>query len=290
MQESEGVIAPAAANAPAASPAAGVPAASPAAGSAAASSAAAGASAAANTPAASPAAGSTAASPAAGSTAASTAAPVAAPDFIVARNLGLRTIKGSVFENVNANIKPGELVCLFGPNGSGKSALLLTLAGRMVHSKGTLTIDGQPMPKKRSKVLHKVGLGVFANINDLQEGLSVTEVASNELDAARMSSNKASCAEYLRAWNLDHLAKQKVEGLTSMDYARLCVALAFVRNPTAVVIDDVQTGFNMDESRRFVSYLKDLSKQRNAAIIFSTSESELADMADVRINLSERGE
>jgi iron complex transport system ATP-binding protein len=34
-----------------------------------------------------------------------------------------------LFENLNINLAPGELVCFMGPNGIGKSSLIRTLAG-----------------------------------------------------------------------------------------------------------------------------------------------------------------
>jgi NitT/TauT family transport system ATP-binding protein len=48
-------------------------------------------------------------------------------------------------QDVNLNIRSGEFVCLLGPSGCGKSTLLYALAGHVVPTGGTVTIDGKPI-------------------------------------------------------------------------------------------------------------------------------------------------
>ncbi|XXF78222.1 ABC transporter ATP-binding protein [Myxococcaceae bacterium GXIMD 01537] len=48
-------------------------------------------------------------------------------------------------QDVNLNIRTGEFVCLLGPSGCGKSTLLYALAGHMVPTGGTVSIDGKPI-------------------------------------------------------------------------------------------------------------------------------------------------
>ncbi len=48
-------------------------------------------------------------------------------------------------QNVNLNIRAGEFVCLLGPSGCGKSTLLYALAGHVVPTGGTVTIEGKPI-------------------------------------------------------------------------------------------------------------------------------------------------
>jgi NitT/TauT family transport system ATP-binding protein len=48
-------------------------------------------------------------------------------------------------KDVNLNIRSGEFVCLLGPSGCGKSTLLYALAGHVVPTGGTVSIDGKPI-------------------------------------------------------------------------------------------------------------------------------------------------
>ena len=48
-------------------------------------------------------------------------------------------------ENLNLELKTGELTCLLGPNGAGKSTLIRTLVGFQPRLAGDVFIGGKPM-------------------------------------------------------------------------------------------------------------------------------------------------
>lgn len=55
--------------------------------------------------------------------------------------------------NVNFQLKPGQIIGLLGPNGSGKSTLIKTINGLLVPTSGEITILGQkPGPETKSIV------------------------------------------------------------------------------------------------------------------------------------------
>ena len=88
--------------------------------------------------------------------------------YISARGLGLKTYAGYAYREVDVDVHKGELVAVRGRNGSGKTALLLTLAGRMKQTEGTLNVGEFELPRQRSKAERHVGLGLFSGLNDLQ--------------------------------------------------------------------------------------------------------------------------
>ena len=52
-----------------------------------------------------------------------------------------------VLRNVSLRVTDGERLALLGPSGRGKSTLALLLAGYLPLQKGTITLDGAPLPK-----------------------------------------------------------------------------------------------------------------------------------------------
>lgn len=59
------------------------------------------------------------------------------------RHLNKAFGKTIVCDEINLNIRPGELVALLGPSGSGKTTLLRIIAGLEVPDGGSVHIDGQ---------------------------------------------------------------------------------------------------------------------------------------------------
>ena len=80
----------------------------------------------------------------------------------------MKTYAGYAYREVDVDVHKGELVAVRGRNGSGKTALLLTLAGRMKQTEGTLNVGEFELPRQRSKAERHVGLGLFSGLNDLQ--------------------------------------------------------------------------------------------------------------------------
>ena len=72
-------------------------------------------------------------------------------DFLVARDVSFgyeakgRAISPPVLEKFELAITEGEFFCLLGPSGCGKTTVLNLMAGFLRPTRGTLTLDGQPI-------------------------------------------------------------------------------------------------------------------------------------------------
>lgn len=210
--------------------------------------------------------------------------------YISARGLGLKTYAGYAYRNVDVDVHEGELVAVRGRNGSGKTALLLTLAGRMKQTEGTLTAGGFELPRQRAKVERRVGLGLFIGLNDLQDNLTTANVLGAEFELYGRKPRREAVAGYLGQWQLADVADVRVKDLTSQKLVQLGIALAFVGEPDAVVVDDVESQLTMSQSEALVELLLDAARTRNVAIVVGVVERDLAAMADATVYLSKDGE
>lgn len=210
--------------------------------------------------------------------------------YISARGLGLKTFAGYAYHDVDVDVHKGELVAVRGRNGSGKTALLLTLAGRMKQSEGTLTVGGFELPRQRAKVARHVGLSLFKGVNDLQDSLTAASAAGAELELYGRKARHDAVLDYLRAWGLADVATIRVKDLTSEKLTQLGIALAFAGEPDAVVVDDVEDQLTMTQSEGLVNLLLDAARTRGAAIVMGVVERDLAAMADACVYLSKEGE
>ncbi len=58
----------------------------------------------------------------------------------------------TLFENIDLDVFPGELVCLVGPNGGGKSTLLKLILGELRPLRGRVLICGEDRAKSRVRI------------------------------------------------------------------------------------------------------------------------------------------
>ncbi len=69
--------------------------------------------------------------------------------MIKIKNASFAYGKEQVFNNIDLNIKKGEVFCLFGPNGCGKSTLIQCMMGILKLTKGTVMLEGKNVNQLR---------------------------------------------------------------------------------------------------------------------------------------------
>jgi iron complex transport system ATP-binding protein len=69
--------------------------------------------------------------------------------LIEIKNASFSYGKEQVFNNIDLNIKKGEVFCLFGPNGCGKSTLIQCMLGILKLTKGTVMLEGKNVNQLR---------------------------------------------------------------------------------------------------------------------------------------------
>lgn len=62
---------------------------------------------------------------------------------VVFRQIGMSFGSIEVLDDINLEVRTGELVCILGPSGCGKSTLLNIVGGFLVPSLGSVAIDGE---------------------------------------------------------------------------------------------------------------------------------------------------
>lgn len=210
--------------------------------------------------------------------------------YFSAHGLELRTLVGFAYRGVDLEVARGQVAAVRGRNGSGKTALLLTLAGRMKSTGGTLTVDGFQLPRQRRKVERRVGLGLFAGLNDLQDSLTTAYAVGAEFELYGRNPRREHVTDYLRSWQLEDVANVRVKDLTAEKLAELGIALAFAGEPDAIVVDDIEDQLTMSQSKGLMELLLRAARERNAAIVVGVIERDLAAMAATCVYLEKEGE
>ncbi len=211
-----------------------------------------------------------------------------ARDAIVARGIALRGGRGAVFGPLDLDIAPGTLTVLQAPQGGGRTSLLLTLAGRMAPSDGTLTVGGRALPRGRRAVQREVAVAGFAGIDELDESLTVGALVRERiawLTAWRRRTPRTTQAQLdavlapafgpRPAPRLDDV----VWDLDEVDLLLTRIGLALAQRPRALVVDDIDQVHD-DERRQLVwSRLEALAATGLTVVAACASADEVERMA-----------
>jgi ABC-2 type transport system ATP-binding protein len=210
---------------------------------------------------------------------------------VVAQNLTLVGEHGPVYREVSLEAPPGALVVVEGAAGSGRTALLLTIAGRMRRTGGTLAVGGRTEPRRIQGI---AALGLINEVNPLDGTLSVREhlherlrprglpwrrrhrdIVHNSLDRAGLDLSALPDGERT-------LARR----LTRDQALRLGIALALLDAPRLLVVDDVDAGVPAAERHALWNTLRDVARDGLTVIAACTDPREALDMATVLIGTS----
>jgi len=166
-----------------------------------------------------------------------------------------KTYSGSVnvLNNINLDIKTGELIVFVGPSGCGKSTLLRMIAGLESITGGEFTIDGERMnempPAQRgiAMVFQSYALYPHMTVRDnMSFALKLAKKSPEEIDAAITKvANTLQLTEYL-----DRLPK----ALSGGQRQRVAIGRSIVRDPKVYLFDEPLS--NLDAALRVATRIE----------------------------------
>lgn len=165
-----------------------------------------------------------------------------APPAIVAKGIALRGPWGPVFGPLDLEVRRGGVTVLVGPPGTGQTALLMSLAGRMKPTAGTLDVLGRT---RASAIFDHSALAGIEDIDAVHESVTVKDLLTEQMrwdaswyqvvPAADSDDLARVCGPVFGELPLPGLADY-VDELSELDRLLLRVALANTAGPPLLVV------------------------------------------------------
>jgi len=174
-----------------------------------------------------------------------------------------------IIYDYSEQIPAGSITVIIGPNGSGKSTLLAAIAGDIVPSKGTITLDELHPPLTSARELARLRAMAVQN-QFFTLGFSVRQIIEMAGPAD----------EIMEQLHLTPIAKRHVTTLSGGEAQRVAIAQAIAARTPILLLDEPFAAQDVDSRTRIISVLKSLAeKGTTVVVVVHASESEL-DWAD----------
>jgi polar amino acid transport system ATP-binding protein len=170
----------------------------------------------------------------------------------------------TILDNVNLNIKQGEIVALVGSSGEGKSTLLRCIAGLEKFTNGTINIDGNV-----GMVFQAYNL--FPNLTVLKN-ISLSLQLVKKLNAK--DANNRSLIE-LKMMGLQDKLNDYPSQLSGGQAQRIAIARALALDPSLILFDEPTSALDPNLKQEVLNVIKMISVETNIAILIVTHEVEL---------------
>lgn len=189
-----------------------------------------------------------------------------------------------VLDNVEVNIRRGEMVAVMGPSGCGKTTLLNCLSGIDSVDKGKVWIEGNeitsmPDAQRTKHRAHRMGF-VFQSFNLIPVITAQKNVELPlQLQGLKPKETQARALAALAQVEIKDRAKHKPLEMSGGQQQRVAIARALVNKP-AIVWGDEPTG-NLDTktAKEVMDIFTDLNKQ-GVTFLIVTHDPKVAALAD----------
>jgi branched-chain amino acid transport system ATP-binding protein len=162
---------------------------------------------------------------------------------------------GPVISNVSLEIKPGEIVTLVGPNGAGKTSLIEAIAGVLIPTGGSITMDDVNITKFSKRKRARAGLAVVEQGRMIFPSLTVKE---NLQLTAR---TKADMDEALALFpELEKRLNNQSILLSGGEQQMVVLARAFAAKPKYLLLDEMSLGLAPVVFMRLLPVIEGIAK------------------------------
>jgi len=192
----------------------------------------------------------------------------------------------TVASSLNAEMYPGELICLLGSNGHGKSTLMRSICGFLPTLNGHISIKGKSLSEYKEKELANI-ISVVLTDRILIPQATVFEMVGlgrsphTGLLGKLSSEDKKIVQNSLEICQIDHKANDFISNLSDGERQKANIARALAQDTPIIILDEPTAFLDLPSSVEIMLLLRKLASEKNKAILMSTHNLDLAlQMAD----------
>jgi len=188
--------------------------------------------------------------------------------------------------NLNLEVKEGEIFGLLGPNGAGKTTFLNILAGTVIKNSGKVSIWGYDLDKNPRQV--RASIGIVPQEVNLDAFFSPKKLLELQAGLYGISKKNRITDTILKLVSLEKQANYYARSLSGGMKRRLLIAKAMVHRPPVLVLDEPTAGVDVELRKNLWTNIRELNKQGVTIILTTHIMYEAQEMCD-RIAILSKG-
>ncbi|NLM66049.1 MAG: ABC transporter ATP-binding protein [Enterococcus sp.] len=196
-------------------------------------------------------------------------------------------------DQVNLQVKKGEIHALLGENGAGKSTLMNMLSGLLEPTSGDILLDGEVVKITSPTKANQLGIGMVHQHFMLVDAFTVTEniILGNEPSRAGILNRKEARAEILRVseqYGLQVDPDALVSDISVGMQQRVEILKTLYRGAEVLIFDEPTAVLTPQEIEELIAIMHGLVKEGKSIILITHKLDEIKAVAD-RCTVIRRG-
>ena len=207
---------------------------------------------------------------------------------------GITKTFGSVVanNNVELNVRQGEILALLGENGSGKTTLMNMLSGIYKPDKGQIFVDGKEVSIDSPEDSKRLGIGMVHQHFKLVDVFSAADNIWMGREKAGFGLKKGRYAEIeniAHKFGFDLDPRKKVYNMAVSEKQTLEIIKVLYYGARIIILDEPTAVLTVQEIEKLFAVLRRMKEEGHSIIIITHKLNEVMDISD-RVAILRKGE
>lgn len=191
----------------------------------------------------------------------------------------------TVVNNINLNIKEGELFSLLGTNGAGKTTTIKMISTLIKQNSGTIKVLGYDTMKDY-KIIRE-SINVSPQETAVAMNLTVYENLNFMANVYQIKNKKDKIDNLIKIFKLEEVLKQKAKTLSGGYMRKLSIAISLINDPKILFLDEPTLGLDVLSRKELWNTINTLKGK--ITIILTTHYMEEAESLSDRVAIMNKG-
>ncbi len=209
--------------------------------------------------------------------------------MIEIKNVSKSYKKGKkVIDNINIEIRDGEIFGFLGPNGAGKTTTIKMITGILDIDEGDILIDGNSI--KTNPLEAKKRFGLVPDNPDIFIKLKGIEYLNFIADIYKISEEERieKIKNLSKQFEMENVLNNKIQSYSHGMRQKIVIMGTLLHDPQNLILDEPMTGLDPRSSFDLKRIMREHTKQ-NKSVFFSTHILEVAERLCDRVGIINRG-
>jgi len=179
-------------------------------------------------------------------------------------------------EDINLEIRPGEIFGIIGLSGAGKSTLVRCMNFLETPTEGEVYYEGVPLSKLKEAELRKIrqSMGmIFQQFNLLAQRNVLSNICfPMEIAGTPKKEAEARARELLKLVGLEDREQAYPSQLSGGQKQRVAIARAIATNPKVLLCDEATSALDPNTTKAILQLLKEINQSMGITVIIITHE------------------
>lgn len=186
-----------------------------------------------------------------------------------------------ILNNINLEIKQGEILGILGPNGTGKTTFIKCINNIHKPNEGRILYDGNNIMNLSQLNIAKIIAYVPQYTNNFFPMNVIDTVMMGRMPYVKKNysdEDKAIVFSIIKKMNLEKFAFRNIKEMSGGERQRVFIARAMAQQPKIIILDEPTSSLDLYNQLFILHTITKLAKENNITIIMTIHDLNLASM------------